>query len=140
LKVNRKGFARKTCSSIFEQRISVFNTKPNPVTSLQVLDQFPVSEDSTITVNLTAPPLVLPTPNKKGMFKVPEAVKISETAGAKVKAQWDGADDLDTDPSLLGKEGKLGWVCEVPAQRTVVLTLGWEVVCPYGTDIMGLDA
>ena len=118
----------------------MFNTKPNPVASLKVLDQFPVSEDSTITVNLTAPPLVLPTPNKKGVFKVPEAVKISEAAGAKVKVQWDGADDLDADPSLLGREGKLGWVCEVPAQQKVVLALAWEVVCPYGTDIMGLDA
>jgi hypothetical protein len=118
----------------------VFNTKPNAITSLKVLDQFPVSEDSTITVNLIAPPLVLPTLNKKGVFKIPEAVKISEASGAKVMVQWDGADDLDTDPSLLGKEGKLGWVCEVPAQRTVVLALAWEVVCPYGTDIMGLDA
>jgi hypothetical protein len=48
-KVNRTGFNRKTCSYIFEQRISVFNSKPNFVTSLKVLDQFPVSEDSTIT-------------------------------------------------------------------------------------------
>ena len=130
---------RKTCSYIFEQRISVFNTKPTPITSLKVLDQFPVSEDSTITVNLTAPPLVLPSPNKKGVLKIPEPVQINEAAGTKVKVQWDGAEDPDTDPSLLGKEGKLGWVCEVPAQRTIVLALAWEVVCPYGTDIMGLD-
>ena len=130
---------RKTCSYIFEQRISVFNTKPTPVTSLKVLDQFPVSEDSTIIVNLTAPPLVLPTPNKKGVLKIPEPVRINDAAGNKVQVQWDGAEDPDTDPSLLGKEGKLGWVCEVPAQRTVVLALAWEVVCPYGTDIMGLD-
>ncbi|KIM36583.1 hypothetical protein M413DRAFT_31619 [Hebeloma cylindrosporum] len=138
-KVNRTGFTRKTCSYTFEQRISIFNTKPTSITSLKVLDQLPVSEDSTITVNLTSPPLVLPAANKKGVAKVPEPVKITEGAGANVNVQWDGAEDSDTDPSLLGKEGKLRWVCEVPAQRTIVLALAWEVVCPYGTDVMGLD-
>jgi hypothetical protein len=81
LKVNRTGFACQTCSYTFEQPISV--------TSLKVFDQFPVFEDSTITVNLAAPPLVLLTVNKKGVFKVPEAVKISDATGAKVmRAGW----------------------------------------------------
>jgi len=118
----------------------VFNTKPTPVTSMKILDQLPISEDSTIAVNLTAPALVLPTPNKKGEIKIPDPVKVSEVVGAKANVQWDGADDPDMDPSLLGNDGRLRWVCEVPAQKKIALALAWEVVCPYGTDIMGLDA
>jgi hypothetical protein len=117
----------------------VFNTKPTPVTSIKILDQLPVSEDSTLTVNITAPAVVLPIANKKGEFRIPDPVKISEAVGSKANVQWEGADDPDMDPSLLGKDGRLRWVCEVPAQKKIALALGWEVVCPYGTEVMGLD-
>jgi len=70
---------------------------------VKIHEQVPVSEDSTITVNLTNPPLIVPEVNKRGVLQTAETVKI----GSQVQAQWEGMDDPDMDPSLVGKEGKL---------------------------------
>ncbi|KAF8959135.1 hypothetical protein BDZ97DRAFT_2078234 [Flammula alnicola] len=134
-KVNHSGFTRKTCSYVFDQRITITNTKSSTIESLKILEQFPVSEDATIVVNLLNPGLIIPQPNKKGEYAKAEPVKVT----AQVTAQWNGAEDSETDPTLLGKDGKFSWDCSIPSQGKLNLTLSWEVVCPYGTDIMGLD-
>lgn len=51
----------------------------------------------------------------------------------------EGADEPDVDPSLLGKDGEFIWVCNIPAQGTLNLLLSWEVVYPYGSQVIGLD-
>lgn len=134
-KINRTGFTRKTCSYIFDQRITVTNAKSSAISGLKVHEQIPVSEDDTITVNLTNPPLELPQVNKRGVLQPAESVKV----GPQVQAQWEGLDEPDMDPSLVGKDGKFDWVCSIPSQGKLNLSLTWEVVCPYGTDVMGLD-
>ena len=111
------------------------NTKSSSISGLKIHEQVPVSEDSTITVKLTNPPLVVPEVNKRGVLQTAETVNI----GSQVQAQWEGMDDPDMDPSLVGKEGKLNWVCSLPAQGKLNLTLAWEVVCPYGTNMVGLE-
>jgi len=54
------------------------------VAGLKLLDQIPVSDNSKMVVNMTNPPLVLPQPNKKGLYSVPQAV----TVGSQAVAQW----------------------------------------------------
>ncbi|KDR77513.1 hypothetical protein GALMADRAFT_65991 [Galerina marginata CBS 339.88] len=134
-KINRPSFTRRTCSYLFDQRITVTNTKATAVEGVKVQEQIPVSEDATIFVNVLSPALVLPRADKKGVFSIPEPVKV----GGLATAQWDGAEEPDMDPSLLGKDGKFSWICSIPSQGKLTLLLSWEVVCPYGSDIMGLD-
>lgn len=134
-KVNQPGFTRRNSTHVFSQRITITNTKGTPVSSLKIHEQVPVSEDSNIVVNLTSPNLVLPQANKKGVITVPEPVKV----GAQALAQWEGADEPEMDPGSIGKDGKFSWVCSLPPQGKLGLLLSWEVVCPYGTNIVGLD-
>ncbi|KAK7043145.1 hypothetical protein VNI00_008499 [Paramarasmius palmivorus] len=61
-------------------------------------------------------------------------VKVSEG----VVAQWDGADDSSVDVDALGKNGKIDWLCDIPAGEKVNLTLQWEVSMPVKTQVVGL--
>ncbi len=55
-----------------------------------------------------------------------------------VAAQWDGADDSQGDITALGKDGKLNWLCSIPPQGTVNLSLQWEVLAPASITVDGL--
>jgi hypothetical protein len=128
----------KTTSYVFDQRITIHNTKSVPITDLKVLDQIPISDNSKITVKLTQPPLLLPQQNKKGLNSVPQAAKAA-IVGSQAVAQWKGTDEPDVDPNLLGKDGEFSWICNIPAQGTLNLLLSWKVVCPHYSHIIGLD-
>ena len=134
-KINRSGLTiltGKTTSYVFDQRITIYNTKSVPITNVKILDQIPVSDNSKIIVNLINPPLVLPQLKNS----VPQAVK----AGNETVAQWKGTNESDIDPSLLGKDGQFSWVCNnIPAQETLNLVLSWEVVYPHDLQVVGLD-
>ncbi|KAF8877368.1 hypothetical protein BD779DRAFT_1789595 [Infundibulicybe gibba] len=137
-KTTHSGLYTKTINHAYSQRITIFNTKTISIKDLKIVDQIPVSEDSQITVKLTSPALTLPVPaseNSKGSNnKVPPPVSV--TSG--VSAQWDGADEDDVDRESLGRNGRLNWVCEVPAQEKVNLVLSWEVTASANTPIIGL--
>jgi len=145
-KVNQSGFTRRTCSYIFEQRITIVNTKATAaLSSIKIQDQIPVSEDERIIVKLANPPLLLPSYNKKGVLQPVESVTIKTAEkGCRLSAHWAEMEEVGTggiDPVLVGKSGKLNWICEeLPAQGKIVVALSWEVVCPYGTEVMGLDS
>jgi len=147
-KATQSGFVTRSSNTTFTQRILLHNTKSIAVDNVKVLDQIPVSEDSIITVKLISPPLestnipggtVTSTSsgveNKSGV-KVPPPVKVAQG----IVAQWDGADDLtsEDDLSSLGNDGKISWVCSIPSQGKVTLTLQWEVSAPLKTNITGL--
>ncbi|TFK68831.1 hypothetical protein BDN72DRAFT_797234 [Pluteus cervinus] len=139
-KVSQTGFyISKNSNHVFTQRITIHNTKNTTISNLKVIDQFPISEDSQITVKYVSPPLVLPNPtdtgmNRDGTVKAPSPVK----AGDNVTAQWEGADESGFDLETLGRDGKLHWLCTVPSQGKVNLSLSWEVTAPLRTDIAGL--
>ena len=136
-KVSQSGFYTKTSNHIYSQRITIFNTKATSIERLKVIDQVPVSEDSSITVTLNSPALNLPpTPATtiKRNITPPPPVTVSEG----VVAQWDGADEPNCDMETLGKDGKFNWVCSVPSQGKINLLLQWEVTSPVHAHIVGL--
>ncbi|RXW17071.1 hypothetical protein EST38_g8783 [Candolleomyces aberdarensis] len=86
--------------------------------------------------------------SEKALKAVAKSVKVSSD----VVAQWDrpGSDaapateegpDSDSEPvdlKALGKDGKISWLCSVPAQTKTNLTLQWEVSAPVNTNIAGI--
>jgi hypothetical protein len=116
--------------------ITLHNTKSRAVDGVKIIDQFPISEDSQIQVKHVAP--LLNAAGSSSTNSVDSARK-AVTVAKGVVAMWDGAEDKDTDVESLGNNGKLNWICSIPPQGKVNLTLQWEVAGPEKTDISGLD-
>lgn len=74
----------------------------------------------------------MPQLNKDGEYPRPNALKVN----GQLTAQWEGADEIE--PSAVGKSGAFNWDCAIPAQGKLTLMASWEVVCPTGTDVIGL--
>ena len=55
-----------------------------------------------------------------------------------IVAQWNGSDDLNGDLSALGGNGRIDWICAIPAFGTVILLLLWEVTTTQKTVVYGL--
>ncbi|KAJ7789986.1 hypothetical protein B0H14DRAFT_2396871 [Mycena olivaceomarginata] len=116
-KLSQSGFYKKSATRSFTQRITVHNTKGVPIDGLRIVDQIPASRNAQVKVKLVQPAL----PLSEG-----EAAKGAESsAGPKVKgatrgvvAQWDGGDETDR---------RVSWVCTVPAQGKINLTLEWTL-------------
>ncbi len=159
-KSSHSGFYNKSSVHSYTQRITVHNTKSAPAGSgneslkIKIVDQVPISEDSTITVRLLQPPLMLPgTDGNSGgtissasgsgaELKLPTPVKVSSG----VVATWEGADEIslgsvgqnDVDIESLGRDGHFCWIGSIPSQGKVNLILQWEVTAPLRTNILGL--
>lgn len=159
-KSSHSGFYNKSSVHSYTQRITVHNTKSAPAGSgneslkIKIVDQVPISEDSTITVRLLQPPLMLPgTDGNSGgtissasgsgaELKLPIPVKVSSG----VVAAWEGADEIslgsvgqnDVDVESLGRDGHFCWIGSIPSQGKVNLILQWEVTAPLRTNILGL--
>ncbi|KAH6911805.1 hypothetical protein BKA70DRAFT_862855 [Coprinopsis sp. MPI-PUGE-AT-0042] len=151
-KTTQTGFMTKSRVHTYTQRITVHNTKALSADKVKIIDQIPVSEDSTITVKLISP--ALPFSDKTGSsaggipsgggamvenklgVKVPAPVNVSKG----ITAQWEGVEEVSSESEVedLGGEGKFGWLCSIPAQGKVNLTLQWEVSAPFKTAITGL--
>ncbi|KAF9258866.1 hypothetical protein L218DRAFT_1004511 [Marasmius fiardii PR-910] len=63
-KATTSGFYNKSSSHVYTQRMTVHNTKNISIPLLKVVDQIPVSEDSSISVKLLSPALKLPSNDK----------------------------------------------------------------------------
>ena len=134
--------------------MTVHNTKSGAIDNLRVVDQVPVSEEGSIQVRLVNPAGLsselttggaggtsgsssssAKNTNKLGV-RVPPPVPVSSG----VVAHWAGIDEINSEENLesLGKDGKINWVCSVPSQGKVGITLQWEVVAPLSSvDIVG---
>ncbi|ESK90594.1 mucoidy inhibitor a [Moniliophthora roreri MCA 2997] len=194
-KASTSGFYSKSTSYAYSQRLTVHNTKSVPIPLLKIIDQIPVSEDSSIAVKLVNPSLKLPTGSSNGSTSLsahagpsatgvaaspsstiigtanensmkrlslsvsrtsvhmkspsaPALASMTEVVAASagptirvadgVMAQWDGADEVSVDVEALGKNGKINWLCSVPAGEKMNLTLQWEVSMPVKTQVVGL--
>ncbi|KAJ7208926.1 hypothetical protein GGX14DRAFT_453628 [Mycena pura] len=140
------------------QHITVHNDHfSTPVTRLKIVDQIPLANDAQIRVKLLDPSLPLPvfkSSNVKhhgggvlrrlgaalGLISKPKRyisrqppeplvdnykqVVLDAPEGASVIAQW----DYSTAGYHSHSSRNLSWLCSLPAQGTVDLTLEWEVV------------
>ncbi|KAG5645737.1 hypothetical protein DXG03_005433 [Asterophora parasitica] len=131
------GFYGNTVTHSFDQRITVSNTKPHAVTNLKVVDRFPTSDTSQITVKGISLELSI-VPEQDRLKSVnaaadlpPAPIQVAEG----VLAQWDGADEPGCDVEALGLNGKINWLCAVPAHSKINLLLSFEVTAPRKTNI-----
>ncbi|KAJ7660443.1 hypothetical protein B0H17DRAFT_954241 [Mycena rosella] len=142
-KLSRSGFYTKSVNYVFAQRITVFNTKSIAVDRLKIVDQIPASQNAQIEVKLTNPALTLPAQSNAGGSSIKGAPKAAApqvlNVARGVTAQWDGVDEPDCAVEALGLDRKLNWICTVPPQGKMNLTLEWEVtVSPTSAQVLGL--
>ncbi|KDQ13206.1 hypothetical protein BOTBODRAFT_175811 [Botryobasidium botryosum FD-172 SS1] len=125
-KAAKSGLYTKTQTHSYSQRITVFNTRTQPVENVAVLAQVPVSQDAAITVKVSNPALPPPAPDQNqggASGSVPGAVRVS---GA-VSAAWEDS-----------KEGRFKWIAKLAPQEKLMLELEWEVSALATTIIDGL--
>ena len=127
-KVFQSGICTKTTNHMFTQPITIANTKKQPIENLKIIDQIPVSEDSKITVKLIRPALDVPGKGLGSIGTGESRVLPPVSVAPGVVAQWHGADEEGVEVEALGRDGKLNWVCAVPAQEKIGLVLQWEVL------------
>ncbi|TFK17639.1 hypothetical protein FA15DRAFT_698379 [Coprinopsis marcescibilis] len=147
-KLSKTGLINKSDVYLFTQRITVHNSKTIDIDNVKVIDHIPVSEDAAIVVKLISPALQLPTTESGGsvragksdvsstVVRIPSPVKVASG----ITAKWDdgGEDEENIDVTSLGKNGKINFVCALPAQGKTNLTLQWEVTAPAKTKISGI--
>ncbi|KAF8213781.1 hypothetical protein K438DRAFT_1957127 [Mycena galopus ATCC 62051] len=141
---SQSGFYNKTATHVFSQRITVHNTKAVAIERLKVVDQIPASQDAQIEVKLVSPALAFPVEgggnsgglsigtNKRASVMKPQAQAQAPVlnVAAGVVAQWDGTDEPAGDLEALGRDRKVNWICDVPAQGKINFALEWEVAAP----------
>ncbi|CAE6432532.1 unnamed protein product, partial [Rhizoctonia solani] len=99
------------------QFITIRNARPMAVLALYILDHVPVSNDSTIKVNVTSPPGLRESnrPVEGGTKEQRHETWVRPQWG--VRARWA--------PPGIG-EGAIEWVCAIGAGEEIELKLGWE--------------
>ncbi|KAH6911819.1 mucoidy inhibitor A [Coprinopsis sp. MPI-PUGE-AT-0042] len=159
-KASQSGLINKTDVYLYTQRITVHNTKNIDVSNVKLLDHIPISEDANVHVKLISPALQLPGSTDGGSIrsskgfsltsksgdnssstssatkKIPAPVKVSN----EVVAKWDDGNEEEEniDVGSLGKDGKVNFVCALPAQGKTNISMQWEVTAPAKTKIYGL--
>jgi len=134
---SQSGFYTKSATHVFSQRITVHNTKTVAIGRLKIVDQIPISQDSQIEVRLMTPALTIPAEGSNSTSKggvKPQVLNVSTG----VVAQWDGVDEPGSDLEALGVDRKVKWVCSIPAQGKINLSLEWEVTAPARATVVGL--
>ena len=130
--ISQSGFYNKFRTHAFSQYITVHNTKSVDIENLKITDNIPVSQDANITVNLISPKLIIPLPSTTLGNK---AASSSVTVADGVVAQWS---DGNSNVNALGKDGRLDWICSIPAHAKINLPLQWEVSTTQKKPIEGL--
>ncbi|TFK38940.1 hypothetical protein BDQ12DRAFT_745564 [Crucibulum laeve] len=138
-KGSRSGYFAKTNSQSYLQKITVFNAKVIPLQNLKIIDQVPISEDSTINVKLVSPALTIPVgfPATKAKSEITKQVPFPLQVAEGVEAQWEMVEETE-DVDSIGKDGKFSWNCSIAAQSKISLQLHWEVTAPTETTVYGL--
>ena len=134
--ISQSGFYNKSRIHAFSQNITVHNTKSVDIKNLKITDNIPVSQDANITVNLISPKLTIPPPSSTTLGNK-AAAPSSVTVADGVVAQW-GNNSNNSNVNALGKDGRLDWICSIPAHAKIDLSLQWEVSTTQKKPIEGL--
>jgi hypothetical protein len=118
----------KTVTTTCAQRITVKNTRLITVEPLVVRDQFPVSDDSRIKVNLVQPQLP---DSSAGTLIAMKDVVVTNIKGGVVKARWQAANE-DAEVPEANDQGFVEWVCQIQPSASLDLVTVWEVNTPKG--------
>ena len=145
--------SNKASHTIYEQLISIKNTRLSRLRPLLVKEQLPVSLDAKVKVSIIEPKgLSFPSSLLPATKKLPRLGSTGDVSvGAGIIARWVPRDD-GRDNSLLDSEtmsgtttsanndtgneaaqGLMEWVCDVAPGANIDLTLSWEIVVPSGT-------
>ncbi|CAE6433400.1 hypothetical protein ACGC1H_001521 [Rhizoctonia solani] len=111
----------KQATTKYSQQVTIRNTRATAVQDLHILDHVPVSNDSTVKVNVTSPQ-GLRENNRPTEDETTEKEKRDEKWAHPqkgVRARWA--------PPDMGGEGAIEWVCAIGAGEELELKLGWEV-------------
>ncbi|KAF8813462.1 hypothetical protein BYT27DRAFT_7158363 [Phlegmacium glaucopus] len=127
--ISQSGFYNKSTTHAISQTITIHNTKSVGIEKLKITDNIPVSQDANITVNLISPSLTTPLPSSATRAAPPMTVANG------VVAQWS---DSGSDVNVLGKDGRLDWICSIPAHGKINLLLQWEASTTQRKAIEGL--
>jgi Domain of unknown function (DUF4139) len=130
--ISQSGFYTKSTTHAFSQTITIHNTKPVGIENLKITDNIPVSQDANITVDLISPSLTIPL---SSATPYDQATRSSVTVAEGVVAQWS---DNGSDVNALGKDGRLDWLCSIPAHAKINLLLQWKASTTQKTPIEGL--
>jgi len=125
----------KVTTTLYEQVVSIKNTRLSRVHRLLLKEQIPVSRDSRFKVNLLEPRSLVFATAKGGRN---EAVTVSEA----IKVQWASRnDEEDENPKVPREEltaesaqGLLEWIITIEPGSTVDVNLSWDVVAPLGVE------
>jgi len=107
------------------------------VQEITIMDHIPVSDDIQVSVVLKSPRLALP--NAEDDPGGPSTIAPSVEVQTGVVASWQDSGESD-DGHSLGKDGKLKWVCSIPAKSKLNLLLQWEVSAPAQAVVVNLHA
>ena len=133
--LSQSGFYNKSRTHAFTQNITVHNTKSVDIENLKITDNIPVSQDANITVNLISPKLTIPLPSTNlGNKAAPSSVIVADG----VVAQWSDKGDSNLNVNALGKDGRMDWICSIPAHAKINIPLQWEVSTTQKKPIEGL--
>lgn len=141
-------FSPKVVTRTYTQRILVHNSKPISVSSVNILDHIPISEDDRIDVKIKSPRLNMPGQAEEkeknstlssatGLKALSKEVQVQKG----VVAKWDvgnGEDEDEVAAKSLGKDGKVRWVVELAPQEKITLVLNWEVTLAANLRLSGL--
>jgi hypothetical protein len=130
-------------STVYQQAISIKNTRSIPLSRLIVKDQVPVSTNAKIKVNVLEPtlPELLAGASKSGLDATSSTAskEVAISGNKDVRARWvrvNEDDDAFAEASLgkveVNMQGLTEWVCRVEASSNLDLKLGWEVNVPKG--------
>ena len=117
----------KTSTTVFEQSITVKNTRLAPLRDLRIRDQIPVSTDARIKVNILEPTQIIEA--KNNIVNLSKGISVKWVRRDEDESEKDlvpGGPDVNAETA----QGMFEWKCEIEPGASKDVTLSYEVSAP----------